>query len=297
MLGARGGRGKTTLSIDWLIHLALGRDYLCFKIPEPIRILIIENEGPEDAFADKLRERISHLSDEDRRLVRERIHVYSFDWGGFNLAAMTDQLVAYIAEHAFDLVFGDPLDSLGIEGVGSPEDTRKFLDLMKRAGLNSRVAWWLNCHPRKEETREAIDEIAGAWGGKPDTIMLLDLLGDDRSRVRFPKIRWAKRGKRPNVLLEFDADTETFSYIGEETDEERDYLAEIVDLFADGEWRIAKEIAAPKDDGGIGAGVDTVNKKLKEHPDVFRSCTGAEAMQLGRRPTATLWNVAVEVEQ
>jgi hypothetical protein len=296
MLGARGGRGKTTHSIDWLIHLALGQDYLCFTIPEPIRVLIIENEGPEEAFAEKLRDRVSYLSDADRELVRDRIHVYSFDWGGFNLAAMTDQLVAYIDEHGFDLIFGDPLDSLGIEGVGSPEDTRKFLGLMKQAGLHSRIAWWLNTHPRKEETREAIDEISGAWGGKPDTIMLLDLLGDDRSRVRFPKIRWAKRGKRPNILLAFDADTETFSYIGEETEEERDYLGELVDRFGDGEWRTVKEIAATKDDGGIGAGEKTVKRVIEEHPDVFRSCTGVEAAQLGRSSTATLWNLAPEAE-
>jgi len=38
-------------------------------------------------------------------------------------------------------VFGHPLDSLGIEGVGSPEDTRKFLALMKETGLNKTVAW------------------------------------------------------------------------------------------------------------------------------------------------------------
>ena len=122
-------------------------------------------------------------------------------------------------QHPQDLIFGDPLDSLGVEGVSSPEDTRRFLGLMKRAGLNKSNAWWLNTHPRKEETKEAIDEIAGSWGGKPDTIMLLDMLADDRSRVRFPKVRWAKRGKRPTILLAYDADTATFTYLAEEGDE------------------------------------------------------------------------------
>ena len=49
MLGARGGRGKTTHFIDWMVHLALGEDYLCFTIPTPARILVIENEGPGGA--------------------------------------------------------------------------------------------------------------------------------------------------------------------------------------------------------------------------------------------------------
>ena len=295
MLGARGGRGKTTLAIDWMIHLALGKDYLCFATPEPCKILLIENEGPEEQFADKLRDRIVQLSTAEQEQVRDRIHVYCMDWGGFNLGAMMSDLVAYVDEHEFDLVFGDPLDALGIDGVGSPEDTRRFLALMKDAGLNSRCAWWLNTHPRKEETREAIDEIAGAWGGKPDTIMLLDLLPDDRSRIRFPKIRWAKRGTRPNILLAYDADAETFAYLCDEEDDERDYLSEITELLADDVWRTVKDIAKPKDKGGIGAGESTIKPLLEQHPDTFQSCTGTAAARLGRSTQAILWNL-VEVE-
>ena len=97
-----------------------------------------------------------------------------FDWGGFSLAddVHRERLIREIAEKGYDLVFGDPLDSLVIEGVGSPEDTRKFLALMKQTGLGKSVAWWLNTHPRKEETKEALNEIAGAWGGKPDTVFV-----------------------------------------------------------------------------------------------------------------------------
>jgi AAA domain len=300
MVGARGGRGKTTNAIDWIIHLALGRDYLCFTIPEPARILIIENEGSEELFAEKLSDRVAQLVADDQALVRDRVYVYTFDWGGFNLGDDGEmrRLLAWLEEHPVDLVFGDPLDSLGIDGVGSPEDTRRFMGLMKQAGLNKSCAWWLNTHPRKEETREAIDEIAGAWGGKPDTIMLLDLLPDDRSRIRFPKIRWAKRGRRPSILLAYDADTATFSYLCDEDEEERVYEGEISKLLADGKWRTAKEIGAPKKekDGGVGAGETTIKKTLAEHPDLFVSRTGAEAAAVGRSKLATVWQL-VESEQ
>ena len=106
----------------------------------------------------------------------------AFDWGGFNLAedVHRERLASEIAEKGYDLVFGDPLDSLGIEGVGSPEDTREVPGLMKQTGLNKTCAWWLNTHPRKEETKEALNEIAGAWGGKPDSVLLLRML-DGRS--------------------------------------------------------------------------------------------------------------------
>jgi putative DNA primase/helicase len=291
LLGALGGHGKTTFFIDLALCLAAGVDYPPFAVPAPISILIIENEGPEELFAEKLEARLATFPHE----LKGRLDVCVFDWGGISLADNEHhgRLVHEVAEKGYDLVFGDPLDSLGIEGVGSPEDTRKFLGLMKQTGLNKTVAWWLNTHPRKEETKEALNEISGAWGGKPDSVLLLRMLEDDRTRLRFPKLRWAKRGKRSGILLKFDPDTEAFSYLGEEAEEERDYLAEVRGLLEDGKWRIPKEIAAPRP-AGIGANVDVVKKILAEHPDVFESRTGEEAKALGRSPSAVLWQLRAE---
>jgi hypothetical protein len=294
LLGALGGAGKTTLFVELALHLAAGVDYLNFSIPEPASVLLIENEGPEEMFALKLEEKLKTFP----HPLKARVSVCTLDWGGFTLGddQMRQRLREELAEHEYDLVFGDPLDSLGIQGVGSPEDTRKFFKLMKETGLHKTVAWWLNTHPRKEETKEALNEISGAWGGKPDAVLLLTMLSDDRSRVRFPKLRWAKRGKRPAILLAFDVDTETFTFLTEEVDEERDYLAEIVALLADGEWRTPKEIAAKKeaDEPGIGAADATVKKLLETHPDTFESRTGDEAKRLGRHPSATLWQLIQE---
>jgi AAA domain/Primase C terminal 1 (PriCT-1) len=180
LCGALGGQGKTTWFIDLALHLAAGIDYPPFKVPAPVSILIIENEGPEDLFAEKLANRLKHFDHE----LEARLDVCVVDWGAFTLADnhRRAQLIDEIEWKGYDLVFGDPLDSMGIKGVGSPENTREFLDLMKDTGLNSTVAWWLNTHPRKEETKEALNEISGAWGGKPDTVFLLRMLDDDRTQ-------------------------------------------------------------------------------------------------------------------
>jgi hypothetical protein len=225
--------------------------------------------------------------------LKAHLEVCTFDWGGFSLANDEHRalLSRRIPDRGFDLVFGDPLDSLGIEGVGSPEDTRKFLKLMKETGLNKSVAWWLNTHPRKEETKEALNEIAGAWGGKPDSVFLLRMLDDDRTQIRQPKLRWAKRGKGPTLLMAFDPDTEAFTYLGEESEVERNYVTEISTLLADGRWRIVKEIAAPTKDDGIGANATTIKKVLEEHPDVFESRTGEAAKALGRKMNAIVWQL------
>jgi hypothetical protein len=287
LCGGLGGSGKTTFFIDLGLHLAAGVDYPPFTVPTPINVLMIENEGPEELFAEKLETRLASFPHD----LKGRFDVCVFDWGGFSLAQdiHRDRLTNEIVEKGYDLIFGDPLDSLGIEGVGSPQDTRDFLALMKAAGLNKSVAWWLNTHPRKEETKEALNEISGAWGGKPDAVLLLRILEDDRTQVRFPKLRWAKRGKRPPILLGFDPETEAFTYLGDESEEERDYLAEIQVLVQNTPWRTPKEIAAPKSSGGIGASEGIVKKVLSEHPDVFESRTGDEAKELGRSPRATVW--------
>jgi hypothetical protein len=166
---------------------------------------------------------------------------------------------------------------------------------MKHTGLNRTCAWWLNTHPRKEETKEALNEISGAWGGKPDSVFLLRMLADDRTQLRQPKLRWARRGKGPTLFFGFDPDTEAFNYLGEESEVERDYLAEIRELLADGVFRLVREIAAKE--SGIGASDRTVKKVLEEHPDVFESRTGDEARAMGRNFTAVLWQLRRDVAE
>jgi hypothetical protein len=289
LLGALGGHGKTTFFVELALHGAAGRDYLCFRIPEPFSTLLIENEGPEDEFARKLREKLATFPYE----LRAKVRVHTLDWGALSLADPTalERLREDVAEHEYDLVFGDPLDSLGIEGVGSPEDTRRFLELLKQSGLHTNVAWWLNTHPRKEETKEALNEISGAWGGKPDAVLLLKLLAGDRSQLRFPKLRWAKRGTRPTILLGFDPESESFTYLAEEEEERREYRAEIVALLGDGGWRTVREIGCPKKDGGAGINYDIAKAELEGAPEIFESRTGEAAKALGRSSNATVWQL------
>jgi hypothetical protein len=288
ILVAKGGKGKTTLTVDLALHLASGIDWLGFTVARPLRVLFIENEGPREPFRVKLAlKRMLWPHD-----LPGALYVQTLDWGALTLADSkhAERLRAFIAEHRIDLVIGDPLDSLGIEGVGSPEDTRNFMRLMSQAGLFRDVAFTLLHHPRKEPTQDELDEAAGAWGGKPDTVLRLDKKDGNRARLSFPKIRWRRGPTRPAYILAFDPDTESFTVAHEEADEERDVVAEMTELLGDLIPRTAKEIAAPKHGGGIGANVDTVKRELEAHKgDPFESFTGDDAKKLGRSPNATLW--------
>jgi AAA domain len=293
ILAGRGGRGKTTLAIDAAFHLASGRDWLDFPVLRPLHVLIIENEGPQEMFRRKLAAKRASWP----HPITGAIHVHTLDWGAFNLNELEQHnaLRCFLDAACIDLVIGDPLDSLGIEGVGSPEDTRQFLELLKRAGLFSTCAWWLLHHPRKERTSDELDEIAGAWGGRPDTALMLDVLKDDRARLSFPKVRWSSSGKRPAYILGFDRDTEGFTVLATEQETERDYLTEITERLAGGKALTVKQIAVASK-GGVGCGEDVAKAVMTDHPDRFVLLTGDDAKAVGKPSTTKLWALAHEVQ-
>lgn len=63
----------------------------------------------------------------------------TFDWGGFSLAndEHIERLMREVAENEYDLIFGDPLDTMGIEGVGSPWRSR---DIPEHSGTRAKRA-------------------------------------------------------------------------------------------------------------------------------------------------------------
>jgi hypothetical protein len=289
ILFGKGGRGKTTLSLDAVLHLASGVPWLGFPVARPLRILLIENEGPREPFRAKLAAKLDHWPHE----IPGAVFIHTGDWGGFSLAdgEQVERLRAFVIEQRIDLVVGDPLDSLGLDGVGSPDDTRAFVDLMKRAGLFQTVAFWLLHHARKGEGgSDELDEVSGAWGGRPDALLMLETREGNRARLSFPKVRWSRSGALPAFVLAFEPGSESFAVALAEEEEERDYLAEIERLLGDDRHRTAREIAAPRKGelAGIGANLETVKATLNGNPDRFSSRSGRE---VGRSARAVVWGL------
>jgi hypothetical protein len=120
---------------------------------------------------------------------------------------------------------------------------------------------------------DAVDEASGAWGGRPDAMLALEKKAGDQARLSFSKVRWQARERRP-YLLDFDPETESFTFVKEEED------------LDETPHRTAKEIAA-----AIGASEDKVKEALEGHPGRFRKRTGDEAKAIGRHPSAHVWEV------
>ena len=158
------------------------------------------------------------------------------------------------------MVIGDPLDSLGMEGEGSPLRPARWSTASRRPGLFSERAWVVPHHARKESVQDAVDEAAGAWSGRPDALLALEKRKDDQARLTFAKVRWQGRERNP-YLLDFDPETEAFTFVKEEEGEERDYAVEVEEVLSGKTPMTSTEIAKE-----IGASRDKVEEILRSTP-------------------------------
>lgn len=277
----KGGKGKTTFVVDLCLHLASGVDYLGLKVERPLNILLIENEGPREPFRRKLERKLESWPHEIKGLIA--IHTENWGLARLDLPGFVDRLNAYCTGHEIHLVVGDPLDSLGMDGEGSPSETRAMVDRFKAGGLFTERAWLLPHHSRKESVEDAVDEAAGAWGGRPDAMLTLEKKSENQARLSFAKVRWQERERRP-YILDFDPETDSFTFVKEEQGEERDYAVEIEEYLAEHPHQTVKEISL-----AIQASADKVRETLEAHPDRFRLRTREEAKAVDRHPSSKVW--------
>lgn len=191
LMAGEGGASKTTLSLDAIAHIASGAPWLGWACPEPVRCLLIENEGPRQKFRQKLAAKQEAWEGEP---FLENVFVYSEPWGHANFAdaGFRAELRSVIEEQRLGLCFADPLGSLGVLGVGAPDETQAFVGWLKELGLFRDVAFWILHHFNKGGSRSVLERLSGAWGQHPDAVLGVELEGKRRTRLRYAKLRWAE---------------------------------------------------------------------------------------------------------
>lgn len=223
-----GGAGKTTLSIDALAHLASGTEWLGMTIPAPIRILLIENEGPRGPFRLRLANKIASWTGAP---FAPNVNVLEEPWTRFTLTdpdyrkAIADE----ITRTETDLVMVGPLASLGAKGTGTPDEINEFDALVAdmRSHTNRRFALWIVHHENKS------GDVSGAWERYPDSLVHIQGQGNGRTRIHWRKIRWSSslHGTSSNLVW---AQGNSFEL---EIKPERDRRAELLEKLDDGEWK------------------------------------------------------------
>jgi AAA domain len=270
-----GGAGKTTLVNDLALHLGAGDPWLGIGVGRPLRVLIVELEGPRPLFRRKLRRKAAAWKGSP---LDGRVRVLDDPWATFSFSddSMRAQLATEINGQEIDVLIVGPLTRAGMDAAGTLQEVRDFMGLVGdlRKACARRLAIVIVHHESKSGA------VSGAWEGAVDTLLRVEARGPGHTLLRFQKARWSSSWHGQNINLSW-TDGEGFAVEGE-----RDYVGEITALLADGQWRTAKEIAA-KDDG-IGAGVDTVRGRLKEHPAVFVESIGSA---VGRSARATVYQL------
>ncbi len=244
-----GGAGKTTLSVDALAHLAAGRDWLGQKIPKPLNVMLIENEGPRGPFRRRLAQKVTGWEHEP---FADRVHVLEEPWTRFSLleGEYRHQLGREITRWETDLVMVGPLASLGAKGTGTPDEVNEFDNLVKdlRENADRTFALWIVHHENKA------GDVSGAWERLPDSLIHVSAQGNGKTRVHWRKVRWSSVLHNTSQTLSWSANT-GFA-IDEKKD--RDYPGEILEAFtADNRWRTAREAA-----GLISANQDLVRDTM-----------------------------------
>lgn len=231
ILGGEAGSGKTTLTLDALAHLAGGRPWLTYPVAEPLRVLVIENEGPRAEFRAKLKAKANACE----WPFLPNVIVLEEPWARFSFANPADRqaLREYIRSNRVDLVIADPLDSLGITGAGTPEDTRTFVQYLRECGLHDPVnpcAYWILHHFGKDERGSVIGRLRGAWGDHADTVLGLELADGHASRLTYGKLRHATMPAKPTIILAWDTTSRGYRIVDATAQAEQrraDALAEL----------------------------------------------------------------------
>jgi hypothetical protein len=181
-----GGAGKTTLAIDLTFHLAAGDAWLGIPVPRPMRVLLIENEGPRPLYRAKLRRKREGWTGSP---VGDRIRVLERPWGRLSLAkpAWRASLAEAVERGEVDVVVAGPVSRLGMNEAGTLQEVRDFMVLVDEVRERSgrRLAVVLIHHENKG------GKVSGAWEGSGDTLFHVLGQGHGRLRLYFQKARWS----------------------------------------------------------------------------------------------------------
>ncbi len=278
MVYGDGGAGKTTLTIDAAFHLAAGDAWLGIRIARPVRLLIIENEGPRALFRSKLRRKFAAWTGSP---LEGRVSIFEEPWGEFTF---TDDdwrhaLAARVREDAIDALLVGPVTRTGMNEAGTLQEVRDFLRLVAAVRVESgrRLVVILVHHENKGGA------VSGAWEGSGDTLLRVEARGNGHTHLHVQKARWSSVHHGTSLELGW-TDGEGFK-----VEDARDYQAEVEALLADGTWRTAREIANKRDHHdkpGIGASIATVREVIRTSPDRFAERNGKE---VGRNARATVY--------
>ena len=232
-----GGAGKTTLTLDAVAHMAAGVEWLGIPCPDPVRVGMVENEGPRGMFRLKVLQKIETWRGEP---FGANVTILEEPWTRFSLRDRRHQssLAEMVLELDVSLVVMGPLVTLGMVGGGTPDEIMAFENCLAETrdlAQDHPFAWWIVHHENKS------GDVSGAWERVPDVLCHVQGRGHGRTHLTWRKARWSSTLHGTSVDLTW-ADGHGYSLA--EAPPERDLYAELPGAMpGDGSWSTGKELA------------------------------------------------------
>lgn len=233
---SRAGKGKTAVSLNKLIRWSMGKP-LFDELPdvlapvEPLRILLIENEGAPGHFQ-KILKLILHkngFTKEEIALARENVHIWG-DGGWSGLKLDHEDNVAMVSTAAArtkaDIVFIEPFRGLWSGDENSSTDMAVVLDSMSQIANENMCGLMITHHETKSggSSEEAMDAARGSTAFEGHVAVMerwTPVRGGRQSELSWVKWRFAE--KPAPVRMEFNRETWSYRLVGE-GELERDIL-------------------------------------------------------------------------
>jgi len=226
-LSSRAGKGKTTFTLNrfvrWGAGLPMFADLPDVMAPaEPVKTLIIENEGSAGYFQDRMKTIISHggYTPDELTLIETNILVWGD--GSYSGVKVDDSSKMEILRRGVkkwqpDIVFLDPFRSIwkGNENDGS--EMNAAMDALQELCSDFDCAVCMNHHEGKSKDNvDAMDYSRGSTvleGACATMERWTHVKGGTQSEISWAKKRYGRA--IPPVRVEFNFDTWTYDHVGE----------------------------------------------------------------------------------
>jgi hypothetical protein len=219
-----GGAGKTTLMIDLALHLAAGDDWLGIHVGRPVRVAIIENEGPRPLFRAKLRRKLENWAGS---ALGDRLFQLEEPWSKASLddEGVREALAAALDQLEIDALLLGPVTRSGMNEAGTLQQVRDYANLLAEVRVSSgrRVTFLLAHHENRG------GQVSGAWEGATDTLFHVQAQGHGQTRLYIQKARWSPEHHKQKLQLAW-ADAEGFDRVESEERDDNVVADEILDF-------------------------------------------------------------------
>jgi len=132
---APGATGKSMLSLQLSIYRAAGHDWLGFGPCQPGRVIVFAAEDPAPVLGGRIHDLAVHLSQEERELVKENLHIVPVASGGVPRDLLdggeTTDAIRYEAE-GFDLVVIDTISRFHDGDENTRQDAARVMRQLER---------------------------------------------------------------------------------------------------------------------------------------------------------------------